>query len=110
MISTSFTNDMAPGFEDLTRSQIQNLPSYCKTDLCSDFIVVFQAIEIERLSHEVEWGRVRIKELERLNFNNQNYEVQIRELTDRIYAFERGKELYMEENEKMNMICQQLYG
>lgn len=72
--------------------------------------MVFQAIEIERLSHEVEWSRVHIKELERLNFNNQNYEVQIRELTDRIYAFERGKVLYIEENEKMNMICQQLYG
>lgn len=58
-------------------------------------MVVFQGIEIERLSTEVEWSRVRIKELERQSFTSDNYEVQIRELTDRIFAFERNKELYM---------------
>jgi hypothetical protein len=40
--------------------------------------VVFQTIEIERLSQEVEVLRVRIKEYERQLFNAQNYEVQIR--------------------------------
>lgn len=38
---------------------------------------------------------MRIKELERQSFTSDNYEVQIRELTDRIFAFERNKELYM---------------
>jgi len=37
------------------RSRIQNLPNYKKRDLseCPQFIIVFQAIEIERLSAEV---------------------------------------------------------
>lgn len=75
-----------------------------------DFIVVFQAIEIQRLSEEVESNRVKLRDIEKLNFNCQNYEVQIRELTDRVYSYERSREQYLEENEKMNLICQQLYG
>jgi hypothetical protein len=42
------------------------------------FVVVFQAIEIERLSTEVESNRIKIKDFERQIFNAQNYEVQIR--------------------------------
>lgn len=46
MISTSFTTEVTPGFEDLTNSQIKNLPSHTKVDMVNqvDFIVVFQAI------------------------------------------------------------------
>jgi uncharacterized coiled-coil protein SlyX len=46
-----------------------------------NFVIVFQTIEIERLSNEVEALRVALKDAERQNFNVQNYEVQIRELT-----------------------------
>ena len=45
------------------------------------FIVVFQTIEIERLSQEIEVLRVKLKEYERQLFNAANHEVQIRELT-----------------------------
>jgi hypothetical protein len=40
--------------------------------------VVFQTIEIERLSNEVELLRVKLKEADRQLINAQNYEVQIR--------------------------------
>ena len=56
------------------------------------FIVVFQTIEIERLSQEIEVLRVKIKEYERQLFNYSNYEVQIRELTEKCFAQE--KEIY----------------
>ena len=72
------------------RSRIQNLPNYKKTNLGDNiqFIVVFQTIEIERLSNEIELLRVRLKENERQLFNFQNYEVQIRELTEKCFALE----------------------
>lgn len=73
------------------------------------FVVVFQTIEIERLSAEIESNRVRIKDFERQIFNAQNYEVQIRELTEKCFAYELEREKYSEENEKMNLICHQLY-
>jgi hypothetical protein len=73
------------------RSRIQNLPNYKKNSLGENiqFIVVFQTIEIERLSNEVEVLRVRIKENERQLFNYQNYEIQIRELTEKCFALEK---------------------
>jgi uncharacterized coiled-coil protein SlyX len=57
------------------RSRIQNLPNYKKTNLGDNinFIVVFQTIEIERLSNEVELLRVKFKEAERQLFNAQSY-------------------------------------
>lgn len=54
-ISTALvSNSMAYG-DDLRKSQIQNLPNYRKINLSENiqFIVVFQTIEIERLSNEV---------------------------------------------------------
>ena len=76
-ISTGFG---AEGYNDLRKSQIQNLPSYRKVGLGDNLpmVVVFQAIEIERLSMEVESGRIKVKDYERQIFNAQNYEVQIR--------------------------------
>jgi uncharacterized coiled-coil protein SlyX len=56
-----------------------------------NFVVVFQTIEIERLSNEVEALRVALKDAERQNFNIQNYEVQIRELTEKCFAYERER-------------------
>jgi len=38
-----------------------------------DFVVVFQSIEVERLSNEVEALRVALKDAERQNSNFQNY-------------------------------------
>lgn len=57
-----------------------NLPNYKKETLeCRlDFVVVFQTIEIERLSVEIESLRVRLADSERQIFNYKNYEVQIK--------------------------------
>jgi hypothetical protein len=52
-----------------------------------EFVVVFQTIEIERLSLEIESNRVKIKDFERQIFNAQNYEVQIRELTEKCFSY-----------------------
>lgn len=51
-ISTSLVNDSLAYNDDLRKSVIKNLPSYKKTDLgeFKEFIIVFQTIEIERLS------------------------------------------------------------
>ena len=77
----------------IIRSRIQNLPNYKKTNLGDNiqFIVVFQTIEIERLSSEIEVLRVKLKEYERQLFNASNYEVQIRELTEKCFAMERER-------------------
>lgn len=79
-ISTAIVNDSLAYGDDLRKSRIQNLPNYKKTNLGENlqFIVVFQTIEIERLSQEIEVLRVRLKEYERQLFNASNYEVQIR--------------------------------
>ena len=53
------------------------------------FTLVFQAIEIERMTTEVEVLRMKEKQYERDKFNSQNYEVQIRELTEKCFAYER---------------------
>lgn len=54
-ISTSLVNDSYAFGDDLRKSRIQNLPNYRKTNLGDNiqFIVVFQTIEIERLSNEI---------------------------------------------------------
>ena len=52
------------------------------------FIVVFQTIEIERLSNEIELLRVKLKEAERQLFNAANYEIQIKELTEKVFNYE----------------------
>ena len=64
-----------------------NLPNYKKETLeCRlDFVVVFQTIEIERLSLPIEPPTVRLLDSERQIFNYKNYEVQIRELTERCF-------------------------
>ena len=71
--------------------------------------MVFQTIEIERLSQEVEVLRVRTKEQERQLFNAQSYDVQIRELTEKCFAQERDLDEFREEYEKLNKICETLY-
>ena len=49
-ISTQFSSDL--NYDELRKSRIQNLPSYKKLNLGDNmpFVVVFQSIEIERLS------------------------------------------------------------
>ena len=108
-ISTQFSNDAS--YDELRKSRIQNLPNYRKTNLGDNlpFVVVFQTIEIERLSAEIESNRIKIKEFERQIFNAQNYEVQIRELTEKCFSLENERSKYAEETEKLNMICHQLY-
>lgn len=56
-------------------SKIQNLPNFKKLNLGENmpFVVVFQSIEIERLSTEIESNRIKIKDFERQIFNAQNY-------------------------------------
>ena len=63
-----------------------------------EFVVGFQTIEIERLSLEIESNRIKIKDFERQIFNAQNYEVQIRELTEKCFAYENERGMYLEEN------------
>lgn len=58
------------------------------------FVVVFQTIEIERLSNEIEVLRVRLKEAERQLFNASNYEVQIKELTEKLYTCDNQLDEY----------------
>jgi len=92
-INTALVNDSLAFGDDLRKSRIQNLPNYKKTNLGDNiqFIVVFQTIEIERLSSEIEVLRVKLKEYERQLFNASNYEVQIRELTEKCFAMERER-------------------
>lgn len=73
------------------------------------FVTVFQTIEIERLSEEVETQRVRLKEFERQIFNAENFEVQIKELTDKCAQSEDEIGEYRDELDKMNKICETLY-
>ena len=109
-INTAYSNDPSE-FGDLRKSKIMNLPNFKKVNLAENmpFAVVFQSIEIERLSTEIESNRVKIKDFERQIFNAQNYEVQIRELTEKCYGIEMERVRALEEIEKLNMISQQLY-
>jgi chromosome segregation ATPase len=52
---------------------------------------------------------VRFKEAERQLFNAANYEVQIRELTEKCFSQEKEIYEYREEYEKLNKICETLY-
>lgn len=70
---------------------------------------MFQTIEIERLSNEVELLRVRLKENERQLFNFHNYEVQIRELNEKCFALENERADYRDEIDKLTKICETLY-
>lgn len=53
-INTAYSNDPFDN-ADLRKSKIQNLPNFRKTNLGENmpFVVVFQTIEIERLSSEI---------------------------------------------------------
>lgn len=88
-----------------------NLPGHRKDDLSSkiNFVVVFQTIEIERLSQEVEALRVKLKDFDRQRQNYENYEVQIRELTERCHMHELQREGMDEEAERMKIFCEKLY-
>ena len=87
------------------------MPNYKKSNLGENvsFIVVFQTIEIERLSNEIELLRVKLKEAERQLFNAANYEIQIKELTEKVFSYENQLEDYRDEYEKLNKICETLY-
>lgn len=54
-IKSTFTTSFHDHALDLRRSKISNLPSYKKSDLSDrlPFVVVFQTMEIERLSEEI---------------------------------------------------------
>jgi hypothetical protein len=41
--------------------------------------------------------------------NYRNYEIQIRELNEKVCEYEEERGQYQEEIEKLNLICQQLY-
>lgn len=41
--------------------------------------------------------------------NYRNYEIQIRELNEKVCEYEEDRAQYQEEIEKLNLICQQLY-
>lgn len=53
--STFITTTLSDADNDFRKSRIQNLPGYRKENLGDklNFVVVFQAIEIERLSMEI---------------------------------------------------------
>lgn len=61
--------------EDIRKSRIEHLPSYRRENLSGklQFVVVFQTIEIERLSLEIESLRVMLKDADRQIHNYLNY-------------------------------------
>ena len=52
---------------------------------------------------------MKLKEYERQLFNFANYEVQIRQLTEKCFSQEKEIYEYREEYEKLNKICETLY-
>ena len=52
---------------------------------------------------------MRAKEYERLQFNYMNYEVQIKEMTDKNYQAEQNYRLLIDEYENLNKISETLY-
>jgi predicted RNase H-like nuclease (RuvC/YqgF family) len=74
-----------------------------------EFVVVFQTIEIERLSEEVEALRVQIKDADRQLNNYKSYEIQIMELTENAHQQEESIKNYQNELEKMSLACNALY-
>lgn len=94
------------------RSRIEHLPSYRRGDLSGrlDFVVVFQTLEIERLSTEIEALRVMLRDAERQISNSLSYEVQIRELTENCHQLEQQQGEYQHQVEQMSLACNALYG
>ena len=72
-------------------------------------MVVFQTIEIERLSNEIESLRVQLKDSERQINNYLNYEVQIKELTENCHLLEEQRLNYQDQAEQMSLACNKLY-
>ena len=72
-------------------------------------MVIFQTIEIERLSNEIESLRVMLKDSERQIHNYQNYEVQIKELTENCHLLESQRINYQNQAEQMSLACNRLY-
>jgi chromosome segregation ATPase len=72
-------------------------------------VVVFQTIEIERLSLEIESLRVVLKDSQRQVSNYLNYEVQIKELTENCHQLEEQRVNYQNQAEKMSLACNSLY-
>lgn len=72
-------------------------------------MVVFQTIEIERLSLEIESLRVVLKDSQRQVSNYLNYEVQIKELTENCHLLEEQRLNYQNQAEKMSLACNSLY-
>lgn len=109
--STFITTTLSDADNDFRKSRIQNLPGYRKENLGDklNFVVVFQAIEIERLSMEIQSLRVALKDAELQAFNVSNYEVQIRELTERCFCYDQERDRYREQNDKLNMVCRRMY-
>ena len=52
---------------------------------------------------------MRLKENERQLFNYHNYEIQIRELTEKCFALENERMMYRDEIDKLTKICETLY-
>lgn len=86
------------------------MPGYRKEDLSNklNFIVVFQTIEIERLTVEIETLRVKSRDWDRQRQNYESYEVQIRELTERCHSFEMQKEGLEDELQRLRQFCEKL--
>ena len=59
----------------IIRSKIQNLPNHKKNPLGDNlpFVVVFQGIEIERLTNDIESLKTKLKDYEDKIFNASNY-------------------------------------
>lgn len=72
-------------------------------------MVVFQTIEIERLSWEIEKQRVNLLDLQRQHANCYNYEVQIRELTERIHQLECERERHEQRCAEKDELCERIY-
>lgn len=70
----------------------------------ADFVLVFQCIEIHRLSKEVELLRTTLADRESQAFIGSNYEVQIKELSERCFNADQEVARLREELDKLNAI------
>jgi hypothetical protein len=75
----------------------------------ADMMIVFQSIEITRLADLLKLARSSLKEFQNKQFNVSNYEVQIRELTERYTYLEGEYALLLQDKERLGSACQQLY-
>lgn len=109
---SGLTTTLQGGEEDEVRkSRIEHLPSHRRESLSGklQFVVVFQTIEIERLSLEIESLRVMLKDADRQIHNYLNYEVQIKELTENCHQLEEQRAHYQTQVEQMSLACNSLY-